>query len=144
MTNEEAIEVMEAYKDRLINSVSNQLDKDIEAFEMAIKALSSQNDTSMEQALLLEVIDKFLPEPYDDTISREAVIEAVSKGCQEWRGIYNRCEELINELPSITQKSGKWKYVLDAGGFYICSECGCGNDYADNFCPHCGAKMVEP
>ena len=38
----------------------------------------------------------------------DAAIEAVSEGCQEWRGIYGRCEELINELPSVTQKSGKW------------------------------------
>ena len=39
MTNEEAIEVMKAYRDRLINSASNQLDGDIEAFDIAIKAL---------------------------------------------------------------------------------------------------------
>lgn len=47
-------------------------------------------------------------EPCTDAVSREAVLEAVSEGCQEWRGIYGRCEELINELPSVTQKSEKW------------------------------------
>jgi len=40
MTREEAIEVMKAYRNKVINSVSNQLDGDIEALNMAIKALS--------------------------------------------------------------------------------------------------------
>ena len=40
-----------------------------------------------------------------DLVEREAAIEAVSEGCQEWRGIYGRCEELINALPPVTQKS---------------------------------------
>ena len=39
MTREETIEVIKAYKDKLSNSASNQLDGDIEAFDMAIKAL---------------------------------------------------------------------------------------------------------
>ena len=42
MTREEAIEVMKAYRDKVINSVSNQLDGDIKAFEMAIQALSQE------------------------------------------------------------------------------------------------------
>ena len=42
MTREEAIAILTEYRKRLINSVSNQLDKDIEAFDMAIKALEGQ------------------------------------------------------------------------------------------------------
>ena len=42
MTREVAIEVMKAYRDKVINSVSNQLDGDIKAFEMAIQALSQE------------------------------------------------------------------------------------------------------
>ena len=41
MTNDEAIKILEAYRDKFTNSVSNQLDGDIEAFEMAIKALET-------------------------------------------------------------------------------------------------------
>lgn len=52
MTREEAIEVIKAYKDKLTNSASNQLDGDIEAFDMAIKALKQK--------------------PCDDAVSREA------------------------------------------------------------------------
>lgn len=42
MTNKEAIEILNQYRKRLTDSVSNQLDKDIEAFEIAIKNLENQ------------------------------------------------------------------------------------------------------
>ena len=35
-----------------------------------------------------------------DPIERQEVIEAVSKGCQECRGIFGMCEENILALPS--------------------------------------------
>ena len=40
MTNREAIEILKAYKQRLENSCSNQLDKDIKAFDIAIGVLN--------------------------------------------------------------------------------------------------------
>lgn len=45
MTREKAIEVIKAYRDKLTHSVSNQLDGDIEAFDMAIKALEQEPKT---------------------------------------------------------------------------------------------------
>lgn len=39
MTNEEAIEILKGYRNRLTSSCSNQLWDDIEAFDLAIKAL---------------------------------------------------------------------------------------------------------
>lgn len=39
MTSEEALEIIKAYKKKLENSCSNQLDEDIKAFDIAIKAL---------------------------------------------------------------------------------------------------------
>ena len=39
MNNKEAIEILKVYKQKLEYSCSNQLDKDIEAFSLAIKAL---------------------------------------------------------------------------------------------------------
>lgn len=35
-----------------------------------------------------------------DTIDRQAAIDAVSEGCQEWRGIFERCKEKLLSLPS--------------------------------------------
>ena len=39
MTGEEALKIIRAYKQRLENSCSNQLDEDIEAFNFAIRAM---------------------------------------------------------------------------------------------------------
>jgi len=62
----------------------------------------------------------------------------------------------INSLPSVTpqQKYGKWKVVSDGYGdnAYICECSECKDTvwvYKDadrkwNYCPSCGAKMVEP
>lgn len=46
-------------------------------------------------------------EPCDDAVSRDAVLQAVSEGCQELRGVYGRCEELIKELPSVRPQESK-------------------------------------
>ena len=50
----------------------------------------------------------------DDLISRQAAIDAVSRGCQEFRGIFAECEKNLNELspaqPEIIRcKDCKWK-----------------------------------
>lgn len=47
MTNEQAKEIMKAYRDRLTSSCSNQLDSDIEAFNLAIKALEDIEELKM-------------------------------------------------------------------------------------------------
>ena len=43
-----------------------------------------------------------------DTIYREAAIDAISKGCQEWRGVFSRCEENILALPSALSDRSLW------------------------------------
>lgn len=47
MDNKHAKEIMEAYRDRLTSSCSNQLDSDIEAFNLAIKALEDIEELKM-------------------------------------------------------------------------------------------------
>ena len=44
MTNNEAVTVIKAYRNNLTNSVSNLLDGDIEAFDMAIAALEERGE----------------------------------------------------------------------------------------------------
>lgn len=85
----------------------------------------------------------------NDLVSREAVLKAVSEGCFELRGVYGRCEELINALPSVNpqpsehfidgvhamgyregykdaqkQKSGKWILTIEDWNKWTCSNCG--------------------
>ena len=122
--------------------------KQSEAIEMAIKALEQQ--------------------PCEDCISRKRVImlidEAAEKNPYKIIGLpntysdYNQgwtdaCDWLYaniesDDLPSVTprQKSGKW--IRLTNDLAQCSNCG---DYVDNaircgynFCPNCGARMVEP
>lgn len=42
MTNKDSIEILKAYRQELKDSPSNLLEKDIEAFDLAIKALKQQ------------------------------------------------------------------------------------------------------
>lgn len=40
-------------------------------------------------------------------LDEDDVIDAVSRGCQEFRGIFARCEKNLNELPS-AQSENDW------------------------------------
>jgi hypothetical protein len=85
-------------------------------------------------------------ESCDDAISRQAINEL-----QKYR--YNcgdttiTCVSLasINELPSVTHKTGHWikikPYPLQMHD-YECSECGHEtDDNTENYCSECGTKM---
>ena len=121
MTREEAIEILQLI--RLGKHITND-----EALSMAISALEQ--------------------EPCD-AISREAVLQAVSEGCFELRGVYGRCEELINSLPSVqpSRRKGHWNtYENYQGGiketWYECSECKWSNALLipRKYCPNCGVE----
>ncbi|MCR5727219.1 MAG: hypothetical protein K6G24_07120 [Lachnospiraceae bacterium] len=93
----------------------------IDAVEMAIEALWQQ--------------------PCEDCISRQEVINCVTSN--EFR--YKIVED-IKTLPSVTpkEKTGHWIFDEILDRHYYCSECkSMGVDYWD-YCPKCGAKMVEP
>ena len=120
MTREEAIE-------KLNNAKGCPLlyDSHIEALDMAISALEQ--------------------EACDDAISRQAVLDGL-KGCmcEDW--VKTLFATMVKQLPSVTQKSGKW--IEDEYGNVICSGCkrfrrDCRYGHT-NYCNHCGAKMVEP
>ena len=146
MTREDAIEILKAHH-MWTGEPQEIIDvrKENKALEMAIKALE-QTDCFTNGRGEVIICDEFKGMPCDDAISREAVLEAVSEGCQELRGVYGRCEELINALPSVTQKSGKW---LEHSYARKCSACGSvtcwtddeGTPIPDKYCPNCGAKM---
>ena len=128
MTREEAIDVLKH------NYPSSCYEDLCTAVDMAIKALEQ-------------------PEPCEDTISRQMAIDAVSRGCQEFRGIFAECEKNLNELPSAQpeRKTGRWiLWNYPGEECAICSACGeeydqmelyiGGNDYP-KYCPNCGAKV---
>ena len=74
-----------------------------------------------------------------DAISREAVLDLLQMkyfGKELYMAIY--------ELPSVTQKSGKWIRSIIYENTYNCSKCGSAGYDTFKYCPNCGAKMVEP
>lgn len=86
----------------------------------------------------------------EDCISRQAVLDSFWKLDIELRPCaIDTIVNMINNLPSVTQKTGKWINDWEMG----MSECSCcGETYLweDHkgtanfyFCPNCGAKMVE-
>ena len=145
MTNEECIqELKEELKE--VNTwvaiyandkkVCIPKEKRKKALDMAIKALEQ--------------------EPCEDAISREEAINEMSNALKrvfvEHRDI---AEKAMNKLPPVTPqpKIGHWieEEVFDGEVAYKCSECGglfelengTPKDNEYNFCPKCGARMVE-
>lgn len=98
------------------------------------------------------VISKWLEqEPCEDTISRQAAIDAFERFIHEL-GIedepYNYGEMALSakNVPPVTPKPkiGHW-IVMDEGfSPYECSECGTVEFKKSKYCPNCGAKMIEP
>lgn len=95
---------------------------------------------------------------HGDTISRTEVMKVISdfvtfeKYIDKHNHItFEPLEQMINALPSVTQKSGKWILVHPLqegdGGSYMCDCCKWGHpklDGTEKFCPNCGCRMVEP
>ena len=93
--------------------------------------------------------------PFDDCISRQAVMEYYSTGeiahCNHISR--NNLLDFIEQLPPVTPqpKTGHWIFVHplqeDDEGAYCCSVCGNGDwgidPERDKYCYNCGAKMTE-
>ena len=81
----------------------------------------------------------------DDLISRQAAIDAVSRGCQAF-WIFAECEKNLNALPS-AERHGRWiiypvsPWDGEDVKCSVCGEKGCA-PYWD-YCPHCGSQMVD-
>ena len=93
--------------------------------------------------------------PMNDTIYRQAAIDAICKVCQIV-GDYHKCngysetsawcDELValRALPSATRR-GRWIIDKEFSNIGRCSFCGdrWGSVDQMNYCPSCGAKMGE-
>lgn len=87
----------------------------------------------------------------DDLISRQAAIDRINKQREHLRpdlypqdkigdGAYRICAEFIGRLPS-AERHGRWESVQYG---CVCSVCGKRKEqFSDNFCANCGAKMYE-
>ena len=147
MTREEAIEILKTLKPNMRFDDTGWLYTE-QALEMAISALEQEptDDATLKDIFCMGCEYKDA-EPCEDAISREAVIKLFNGNIgSEAALILHK----VKQLPSVTQKPGKW--INDKDDMPTCSECGyipqydrAIDDYEySNYCPSCGAKMVEP
>ena len=167
MTNEEALKILDT-----IPTIGDQVD----ALEMAIKALEQdtvsravylqcawERDVAIEQLKELGYSFGEKIRTDNDTISRQAAIDAVCKACSMDTDYHNCtgykpdsdwCDELValRLLPSAHPERKKRKWLPDNNCYhtphFICSACGVSQEvdtvmYKPSwaFCPLCGADM---
>lgn len=104
---------------------------------------------------LCDECEKAEQEPCDDTISRSDMLDAVGHGTTYTS---EEVQKIVNNLPPVRPqepKTGHWvRHDTGHSIYYDCSRCNCiapCTETADawlwklsNYCPDCGAKMVEP
>lgn len=89
----------------------------------------------------------------DDVVSRQAVCEIINdiRDCISVEG-YCAILERLKKLPSVRpqEQTGHWIEGSDTDimgekvYWYTCSNCNEDRGQKTNYCPNCGAKMVEP
>ena len=139
MTREEAITILDCERP-YGNCGCGATDEEIEeALDMAIKALEHP-----EQNVVAVV-------PCGDAISRQAAIDFINnhlpfRATSEVYDAYADCVRMLGDnkaLPPVTPqpKTGHW---IKKDGYSDCSECGSHIVTEWDYCPKCGAKMIEP
>ena len=129
MTNQKAIRILDGLKPNTAIACENESAYDIgQALCMAIKALEQ--------------------EPCDDAISLEVVIEWLKdKDIIKLSSQEEVARKELKALSSVNPQEPKTGYWIDhQEGRWVyakCSECGTVHDTSHNYCPSCGAKMVE-
>lgn len=82
----------------------------------------------------------------NDYINRNDALDTVAHNNVHGEITLNRYDKIIGgiyEIPSADVapvRHGRWEKKY---GYYKCLLCNCLDDFADNYCPNCGAKMDE-
>ena len=134
MTRDEAIMILKNEQPHCGKRALFPEEKKYEAYDVAIKALEQQT--------------------CEDAVSREAVLDIFADNVDATRP-YSTAWEKIRDLPSVNpqQRVGHWIQTQekDDAEPFILWECSCCHKEfrgvvhkVSNYCPNCGAKMVEP
>ena len=96
---------------------------------------------------------KYRTEQSEDAISRQAAIDIVDSYSESQSNVEDVTQDIISDivaLPPVNPqepKTGHWinHYDEDAKeGWYECDRCHTERAFNTDFCPDCGARMVEP
>lgn len=122
MNNREALDILSVYRANLINSASDQLNPDIEAFDKAIKALGQADGTQL---------------------SAEQIILQKIQSHKTWQWVSVADAEVIKNALRNVPRRGEW--LIDMYGDHVCPFCkgtrrDSRSDYI-NFCNKCGADL---
>jgi hypothetical protein len=100
---------------------------------------------------VLEHLEEIEHEPSEDAISRQAVIDRIRESIETYHNQYTTdmlnmwglFTQFIKEMPPVTPqpKTGHW---IKKDGYSDCSECGSHIVTEWDYCPKCGAKMIDP
>ena len=88
-----------------------------------------------------------------DAISRISVLDTLDttdefmdeeRTVENYKALLKECYKTLSPVTP-KQKMGRWiDYQKNIWIYAQCSECGTVHDTKTNYCPNCGAKMVEP
>lgn len=135
-----------------------------------VKELFKEGNKALNEAVeRLKELPSAQPEPCEDVVSRNAIVQKLNKMDRYVSEELRLCdtdkkfpknevfivddvyEEIVEKLPSTQPKIGHWIMTRDyfTGAYesidYVKCSC-CGEDSLEmgDYCPNCGAKMVEP
>jgi len=75
-----------------------------------------------------------IPSADRPTVDKEYLIDLIQEAVYDGEA----CAKLID---LVDRPTGEWVEEDEYGDLLVCSECGFANDYKDNYCPNCGARM---
>ena len=113
--------------------------------DIALDILDKYTEEGNEK--IIRDLPSVTPQPCDDCISRQAVLDINERYCGEMPGYVNHeIWKEIKVLQSVTphQKMVRWiEHFDESGKWYECDQCHTDWGGYVNYCPNCGAKMQE-
>lgn len=101
-----------------------------------------------------KIIKALEQEPCEECVSRKAVIDTIYAECDGTKLDIDFAKVLllqraIKKMPTVVPIRSKGHWDIKDNMWWICSACGCQTRMmkkynVPNYCPACGAKMVDP